>query len=139
MGSSTATSPMSAGGKTYSEVSELSRANPDDEELAGQVNTLFKGETLRGLLLYAWGMVRCEHDCALCRYRRTARIPDHAPRDAGRLPRRPEDRGAPHREIVGSSEPKHRAASDDLDAVEHATCVVGVAGDGGHRTTRLSA
>ena len=44
-----------AGGKTYSEVSELSRANPKDEELAGQVATLFKGETLRGLLLYAWG------------------------------------------------------------------------------------
>jgi hypothetical protein len=33
----------------------LSRANPDDEALVGQVNTLFKGETLRGLLLYAWG------------------------------------------------------------------------------------
>jgi hypothetical protein len=44
-----------AGGKTYSEVSELARANPKDEELAGQVATLFKGETLRGLLLYAWG------------------------------------------------------------------------------------
>ena len=44
-----------AGGKTYSQVSDLARANPDDQELAGQVNTLFKGETLRGLLLYAWG------------------------------------------------------------------------------------
>jgi hypothetical protein len=44
-----------ADGKTYSEVSALSRANPDDEALVGQVNTLFKGETLRGLLLYAWG------------------------------------------------------------------------------------
>ena len=44
-----------AAGKTYSQVSELSRANPDDEKLAGQVATLFKGETLRGLLLYAWG------------------------------------------------------------------------------------
>jgi hypothetical protein len=44
-----------AGGKTYSEVSELSRAKPDDQELAGQVQTLFRGETLRGLLLYAWG------------------------------------------------------------------------------------
>jgi hypothetical protein len=44
-----------AGGKTYSEVSELSRANPEDEELADQVATMFKGETLRGLLLYAWG------------------------------------------------------------------------------------
>jgi hypothetical protein len=44
-----------AGGKTYSEVSALSRANPDDQALAGQVQTLFRGETLRGLLLYAWG------------------------------------------------------------------------------------
>jgi hypothetical protein len=44
-----------AGGKTYSEVSEASRANPTDTKLAGQVQTLFRGETLRGLLLYAWG------------------------------------------------------------------------------------
>ena len=44
-----------ADGKTYSEVSTLSRANPDDEKLAGQVQTLFRGETLRGLLLSAWG------------------------------------------------------------------------------------
>ena len=44
-----------AGGKTYSETSALSRANPDDAKLAGQVQTLFRGETLRGLLLYAWG------------------------------------------------------------------------------------
>jgi hypothetical protein len=44
-----------AGGKTYSEVSSLSRANPTDTVLAGQVQTLFRGETLRGLLLYAWG------------------------------------------------------------------------------------
>ncbi|MCU1380583.1 MAG: hypothetical protein JWN29_3566 [Acidimicrobiales bacterium] len=44
-----------AGGKTYSQVSEESRANPTDTKLAGQVQTLFRGETLRGLLLYAWG------------------------------------------------------------------------------------
>ena len=44
-----------AGGKTYSEVSAASLANPQDQKLAGQANTLFKGETLRGLLLYAWG------------------------------------------------------------------------------------
>jgi hypothetical protein len=44
-----------ADGKTYSEVSALARANPNDKVLAGQVDTLFKGETLRGLLLYAWG------------------------------------------------------------------------------------
>jgi hypothetical protein len=40
-----------ADGKTYSEVSTLSRAKPDDAALAGQVQTLFRGETLRGLLL----------------------------------------------------------------------------------------
>jgi hypothetical protein len=44
-----------AGGKTYSEASEASRANPQDQKLAGQVQTLFRGETLRGLLLNAWG------------------------------------------------------------------------------------
>ena len=44
-----------AGGKTYSQVSELSRVTPTDAKLTGQVATLFKGETLRGLLLYAWG------------------------------------------------------------------------------------
>jgi hypothetical protein len=44
-----------AGGKTYSEVSALSRANPNDQQLADQVQTLFRGETLRGLLLNVWG------------------------------------------------------------------------------------
>ena len=44
-----------AGGKTYSEVSAAAQVNPTDPKLAGQANTLFKGETLRGLLLYAWG------------------------------------------------------------------------------------
>jgi hypothetical protein len=44
-----------AGGKTYSQVSAASLANPNDAKLAGQTQTLFRGETLRGLLLYAWG------------------------------------------------------------------------------------
>jgi hypothetical protein len=44
-----------AKGKTYSEVSALARAHPDDQKLAGQVQTLFRGETLRGLLLNVWG------------------------------------------------------------------------------------
>lgn len=44
-----------AGGKTYSQASAASQANPTDAKLTAQVNTLFKGETLRGLLLYAWG------------------------------------------------------------------------------------
>jgi hypothetical protein len=44
-----------AGGKTYSEVSSAALANPKDEKLAGQAQTLFRGETLRGLLLNVWG------------------------------------------------------------------------------------
>jgi len=45
-----------ADGQTYSQVSAKAQANPDDQKLAGQVQTLFRGETLRGLLLnaYAW-------------------------------------------------------------------------------------
>jgi hypothetical protein len=46
-----------AGGKTYSEVSAAAQADPSDTKLAGQAQTLFRGETLRGLLLeaYAFG------------------------------------------------------------------------------------
>lgn len=40
-----------AGGKTYAEVSTLAKANPTDQKLAAQKQTLFQGETLRGLLL----------------------------------------------------------------------------------------
>ena len=43
-----------SGGKTYSQLSTESRANPDDAELSALVNTVFKGETLRGLLLNAY-------------------------------------------------------------------------------------
>ena len=42
-------------GQTYSRVSAQAQAHPDDAKLAGQTQTLFRGETLRGLLLYAWG------------------------------------------------------------------------------------
>jgi hypothetical protein len=44
-----------AGGQTYSQVSAKAQAAPNDTKLAAQTNTLFRGETLRGLLLYAWG------------------------------------------------------------------------------------
>jgi len=44
-----------AGGQTYSQMSALAMANPTDQKIAGQVATLFKGETLRGLLLNAYG------------------------------------------------------------------------------------
>ena len=44
-----------AGGQTYSQVSAQAQANPTNLALANQANTLFKGETLRGLLLNAYG------------------------------------------------------------------------------------
>jgi len=44
-----------AGGQTYAQVSSRAQANPTDTKLAGQVQTLFRGETLRGLLLNAYG------------------------------------------------------------------------------------
>ncbi|MBO0683039.1 MAG: hypothetical protein J2P45_07785 [Candidatus Dormibacteraeota bacterium] len=44
-----------AGGKTYAQASAASQANPKDTALAAQVQTLFRGETLRGLLLNAYG------------------------------------------------------------------------------------
>ena len=43
-----------SGGMTYAEASAASRADPENQELAGQVQTLFRGETLRGLLLNAY-------------------------------------------------------------------------------------
>ncbi len=45
------------GGKTYSQLSAESQANPSDAKLAATVQTVFRGETLRGLLLnaYAFG------------------------------------------------------------------------------------
>ncbi|MCU1344974.1 MAG: hypothetical protein JWL70_1240 [Acidimicrobiia bacterium] len=45
----------SGGGKTYAELSAASQADPTNATLTAQVATAFKGETLRGLLLYAWG------------------------------------------------------------------------------------
>jgi hypothetical protein len=44
-----------AGGQTYAQMSAKAMANPNDQKIAGQVATLFKGETLRGLLLNAYG------------------------------------------------------------------------------------
>ena len=44
-----------AGGQTYSQLSAASQADPTNAKLTGQVATMFKGETLRGLLMYAWG------------------------------------------------------------------------------------
>mgnify|MGYP001037945690 FL=1 len=44
-----------AGGKTYSEVSSEYQKGRSNQTLAAQRQTLFMGETLRGLLLNAWG------------------------------------------------------------------------------------
>jgi len=45
------------GGQTYAQLSAKAQADPTDQKLAGQVQTMFRGETLRGLLLnaYAFG------------------------------------------------------------------------------------
>jgi hypothetical protein len=43
------------GGKTFAQLSAASLANPNDTKLAAEVATVFKGETLRGILLNAYG------------------------------------------------------------------------------------
>ncbi len=43
------------GGKTYSQLSELSLAQPNNVKLAAQVQTMFRGTTLRSMLLTAYG------------------------------------------------------------------------------------
>ena len=57
-----------SGGKTYSEVSSAAQKAPTDAKLAAQVQTLFRGETLRGLLLYAWGWSVVSHIAGLAAY-----------------------------------------------------------------------
>jgi hypothetical protein len=48
-----------AGGKTYSQLSTAAQAAPNDTKLAGEVATIFKGTTLRSMLLnaYGWGQI----------------------------------------------------------------------------------
>jgi len=41
-------------GKTYSELSSAAMADPNNTKLATQANTVFRGETLRGMLLNAY-------------------------------------------------------------------------------------
>jgi hypothetical protein len=43
------------GGQTYSQLSAKAMAQPNNTALAGQVATVFKGETLRSMLLNAYG------------------------------------------------------------------------------------
>lgn len=47
------------GGKTYAQLSTEAQAQPNNAKLQATVNTIFKGETLRGLLLnaYAFGTI----------------------------------------------------------------------------------
>jgi hypothetical protein len=44
-----------AGGKTYSQLSAQALAQPNNAKLAAEVNTVFKGEALRSMLLNAFG------------------------------------------------------------------------------------
>ena len=46
------------GGKTYAQLSTQAMAQPTNAKLAAQVETMFKGETLRGLLLNAYAFGR---------------------------------------------------------------------------------
>jgi hypothetical protein len=43
------------GGKTYAQLSTAAMAQPNNTQLQGQVATVFKGETLRSMLLNAYG------------------------------------------------------------------------------------
>ena len=43
------------GGKTYAQLSSAAQAQPNNTQLANQVSTVFKGETLRSMLLNAYG------------------------------------------------------------------------------------
>ena len=43
------------GGQTYAQLSSAALAHPNDAKLAAQVATVFKGETLRSMLLNAFG------------------------------------------------------------------------------------
>ncbi|HVC41944.1 MAG TPA: hypothetical protein VND54_08205 [Candidatus Saccharimonadales bacterium] len=47
------------GGQTYSQLSTAAQAAPNDTKLAGEVATIFKGTTLRSMLLnaYGWGQI----------------------------------------------------------------------------------
>ena len=58
-------------GQTYAQLSSKSQGDPTNTALAGQVETVFRGETLRGLLLsvYAfWQMGQIAGDAALASF-----------------------------------------------------------------------
>jgi hypothetical protein len=58
-----------AGGKTYAQVSSEQLANPNSVVLKNQADTLFRGETLRGMLLNAyafWQLGQIAKSAAIC-------------------------------------------------------------------------
>ncbi|GAC1511011.1 MAG: hypothetical protein NVS2B16_11820 [Chloroflexota bacterium] len=56
-------------GKTYAYWPGLSLKNPTNQKYAGMTQTLFRGETLRSLLLQAWAFWLCRNPGAVRRYR----------------------------------------------------------------------
>jgi hypothetical protein len=55
-----------SGGKTYAQLSTESLAQPNNTALAGLVNTVFKGETLRSMLLNAYGWWKVSQITYIC-------------------------------------------------------------------------
>jgi len=55
-----------SGGKTYSQLSTQSLTQPDNTKLAGLVATVFKGETLRSMLLNAYGWWKVSQITYIC-------------------------------------------------------------------------
>jgi hypothetical protein len=55
-----------SGGKTYSQLSAESIAQPKNTQLTGLVNTVFKGETLRSMLLNAYGWWKVSQITYIC-------------------------------------------------------------------------
>ena len=54
------------GGKTYSQLSAASMADPKNTALSGQVATMFKGDTLRSILLNAFGWWKVSQITYIC-------------------------------------------------------------------------
>ena len=86
------------GGKTYAQLSAESIAQPNNAKLAAQVATVFKGETLRGLLLNAYAFGTMGMIAGIAADRRVHRRRRHAgpqrPRPDPRPPHLPRHRHA---------------------------------------------
>jgi hypothetical protein len=57
-----------AGGKTYAQLSTEAMANPNDQKLQGLVATVFKGTTLRGMLLNAYAFSKMGQVAGIASY-----------------------------------------------------------------------